>query len=205
MNDKQRAEIGFWDQLIARLGRDGFLAQRKQDFFDNSSHYQGQYMPVGDGLEVGSGLYSQLEWSSGTHVVAVDPLMDEYIKLIEKYGLVQAFVTLVPTFDENLPFPDESFDWAVCWNVIDHTPNPQLLVDEIWRVMKPGSQLYFEVHFDDHLGSPHYGLWREDTIKQHFSSEKWSQTFINKFRNPDYPQEKYYAIFEKKGDDVKND
>ena len=131
-----------------------------------------------------------------------DPLMDEYIKLIEKYGLVQAFVTLVPTFDENLPFPDESFDWAVCWNVIDHTPDSQLLVDEIWRVMKPGSKLYFEVHFDDQLGSPHYGLWRENTIQEHFSSQKWNQTFVNKFRNPDFPQEKYYSIFEKKGTHV---
>lgn len=58
--------------------------------------------------------------------------------LAEKLGLVGE-AKGVKVFDskgENLPFGKESFDIVVCRNAIDHTENPQKVVEEIRRVLK---------------------------------------------------------------------
>jgi SAM-dependent methyltransferase len=42
-----------------------------------------------------------------------------------------------------LPFPDETFDAAVCTQVLEHTPEPKRVLKEICRVLKPGGTLLF--------------------------------------------------------------
>lgn len=39
---------------------------------------------------------------------------------------------------ERLPFPDDSFDAAVSFGVLHHTPDTAAAVREIWRVLRPG-------------------------------------------------------------------
>jgi SAM-dependent methyltransferase len=41
---------------------------------------------------------------------------------------------------EHLSFADESFDWVYSHGVLHHTPNTQLAVDQVWRVLKPGGK-----------------------------------------------------------------
>lgn len=41
----------------------------------------------------------------------------------------------------NLPFPDASFNHAVCWGVLMHIPNINGALDELSRVLKPGGTL----------------------------------------------------------------
>jgi ubiquinone/menaquinone biosynthesis C-methylase UbiE len=41
---------------------------------------------------------------------------------------------------EQLPFPDESFDYVLAWGCQMHTPNTQKAIDEIYRVLKPGGK-----------------------------------------------------------------
>ena len=38
----------------------------------------------------------------------------------------------------NLPFAEEEFDAVLCSHVIEHIPNPELAIDEIVRILKPG-------------------------------------------------------------------
>jgi len=40
-----------------------------------------------------------------------------------------------------LPFPDESFAAAVCSEVLEHVPDPQIALAEIWRTLKKGGKL----------------------------------------------------------------
>ena len=47
---------------------------------------------------------------------------------------------------EDLPFPDESFDLIYAHGVVQYTPNPQRLVDECRRVLKPGGDAIFQVY-----------------------------------------------------------
>jgi len=41
---------------------------------------------------------------------------------------------------EQLSFPDGSFDWVFSHGVLHHTPKPQIAVNEVYRVLKPGGR-----------------------------------------------------------------
>src|SRR5919112_2064790 len=40
-----------------------------------------------------------------------------------------------------LSFPDESFDYALCWGVLMHVPDAERAVAELARVLRPGGML----------------------------------------------------------------
>jgi SAM-dependent methyltransferase len=47
----------------------------------------------------------------------------------------------------HLPFPDATFALALSQAVLEHVPDPQAHVDELWRVLEPGGYLWVEVAF----------------------------------------------------------
>ncbi len=191
MNPKQQVEVGFWSNLYKQLGHDGFMKQRETDYYDNIKPYGDLINLKGVGLEVGTGCYSQLEWCDGI-VVSIDPLQEEFKRICQPYN---DKVKTQTADGEGLHFKDSYFDWVVCFNVHDHTPNPQLMADEFFRVLKPKGKLYYEVHFDDALSPAHYALWREEIVNEYFKNRK--QTFKTILRNDPGNQYKFYAIYEK--------
>lgn len=46
-----------------------------------------------------------------------------------------------------LPFPEDTADAMLCVAMLEHVPNPQKVVDEMLRVLKPGGQAYVFVPF----------------------------------------------------------
>ncbi|TSC80451.1 MAG: type 11 methyltransferase [Candidatus Peregrinibacteria bacterium Gr01-1014_25] len=46
-----------------------------------------------------------------------------------------------------LPFPDNTFDGALCECLLEHVTRPELVVREILRVLKPGGRVYITVPF----------------------------------------------------------
>ncbi len=53
----------------------------------------------------------------------------------------------VVALGEAIPFLDNCFDLVICEAVLEHVPNPADIVSEIWRVLKPGGQVYVEIPF----------------------------------------------------------
>jgi SAM-dependent methyltransferase len=47
---------------------------------------------------------------------------------------------------EHLPFPDSAFDLVYAHGVVQYTANPQQLVNECRRVLKPGGEAVFQVY-----------------------------------------------------------
>lgn len=41
----------------------------------------------------------------------------------------------------NLSFPDAHFDTIICVDVLEHVAHPAMVLQELWRVLKPGGQL----------------------------------------------------------------
>ena len=182
---KSNIELGFWQGLY----NEGKLKEvREKDYYDNFQYFPSWKKQKGKGLEVGSGLLSMLEFS-GKDVISIDPLMDEYDKIYKHDG-----ITRMNMDGENLDFEDETFDYAININVIDHTPDPDKMLSEIRRVLKPGGKLYFEVHFDKFLGGPHYMLWDREQVTKHF---KDFQLIINCLVENGENQSKYYAEYTK--------
>lgn len=50
-------------------------------------------------------------------------------------------VTMLPGDLQSIDARDASFDKVVCVSVLEHTDQPDAIVDELWRVLKPGGRL----------------------------------------------------------------
>ncbi len=54
-------------------------------------------------------------------------------------------IKLIDSKDGKIPYPDEYFDNATCLDVLEHMRDPRDCLLEIWRVLKPQSQLIVTV------------------------------------------------------------
>ena len=112
-------------------------------------------------LEVGSGGCG-LSFNFGGDVIGIDPLADDLRQLFPWQR--DSKVPTIAAGGEHLPFADASFDIVLSDNVIDHAEDPQRIVDEMVRVLKPGGLLYLTVHVHHpiyHAASRAYGAWRK--------------------------------------------
>jgi len=191
LDSKQIAEVGFWKGLYAQIPdyrtfrhEDG---RAKMKIFTDLPNREGQ------GLDVGCGLISIFERFSNT-VVAIDPLVAEYRKIADMPDTER--VKYLCASGENIPFEDNHFDYVCCVNVIDHTPHPKKMAEEIARVLKPGGLLFFEVNFDDNLAPPHYFLWDQDIVAEHFKDILTLKSKHTERNNVDF-QYLFHAIYEK--------
>lgn len=193
MNPQQQNELAFWRAEVQRLGLSEFLKVREQDLH-RYWFAERLLSETGRGIDYGCGLVSVFEFAQ-LDVVAVDPLMSEYWKILKPHIPLPGVSGKVWYFDERWPKPDaESCDWAYCCNVIDHTPDPQTIIDDLLRLLKPGGRLYFEVHFDDVLGAAyHHMLWRLPTVRKYLAPFTLIEERV--VRDPVHPQSHYEAVY----------
>ena len=83
-------------------------------------------------LGAGGGHYSNAMRESGADVVTVD-LSEEDVRKAAGRG-----VPALVADGTGLPFPGRAFDGVFCSNMLEHTPVPMRIFDEIERVLRPG-------------------------------------------------------------------
>lgn len=97
--------------------------------------YQGKKV-----LEIGCGLGCMLmNWAkNGANCTGVDlnPTSIEQTKRRFELHDLKADIRLEDA--NNLPFEDNSFDYVWSWGVLHHSPNLELSIKELFRVLKPG-------------------------------------------------------------------
>jgi ubiquinone/menaquinone biosynthesis C-methylase UbiE len=146
---------GFWDANPCQsdLSRE----QDRRRYFEDIARkrYQGRewHVPIvarfncfrgKDVLEIGCGIATDgLEFArNGANYVGVD-LTPHSIELARErfslFGIPGKFE--VGNAEESLPFRDNSFDHAYSFGVIHHSPVPERIVHEIYRVLRPGGTL----------------------------------------------------------------
>jgi glycosyltransferase involved in cell wall biosynthesis/ubiquinone/menaquinone biosynthesis C-methylase UbiE len=94
-------------------------------------------------LEIGGGMGTDLAQFAkhGARVTDVD-LSSGHLQLAqENFELRGLQGRFVHQDAETLPFPDNSFDLVYSNGVLHHTPNTPLVVDEIFRVLRPGGRV----------------------------------------------------------------
>ena len=149
----------YWTQHIHDLeitrhpvGSRGFFDDLDQYHFEKLHHllrlvafdgYRGRSV-----LEVGCGAGTDLTRfaKGGAEVTGVD-LAPTAIDLARANFQQQGLQGRLEVADgEHLPFPDNSFDFVYAHGVVQYTANPQQLVDECRRVLKPGGDAVFQVY-----------------------------------------------------------
>ena len=90
-------------------------------------------------LEVGVGAGTDhLQWArAGAECYGVD-LTDAAIRMTESHLRIHNLSSHLARMDaEVLPFNNDSFDLVYSWGVIHHSENPEKIIDEIRRVLRP--------------------------------------------------------------------
>lgn len=70
-------------------------------------------------------------------------------------GVVDAFADA-----KEIPFVDGTFDCCLCTEVLEHVPDPRIVLNEIRRVLKPGGKVLITVPFVGELHQVPYDYWR---------------------------------------------
>ena len=61
---------------------------------------------------------------------------------------------------QSLEFPDASFNAIVCWSVLEHVPEPEKAIAEMYRVLKPGGTIWVQVPFLYPYHADPHDYWR---------------------------------------------
>ncbi len=74
----------------------------------------------------------------------------------------------------NLPFDNGSFDFIMCQEVLEHLENPQLAINEMYRVLKFGGEVILTTRFIFPLHADPYDFYRftDDGLKKLFEQFK---------------------------------
>lgn len=116
---------------------------------------RGKILEVGSGTGVNFPLYG-----SGVEVWAVEPSSDmlRYAKskLAETSASIRLFPMTIEDFEMNENIPESGFDAVVCTLVLCTIPNPEAVIRQLYRWLKPGGQLVTLEHIQTPTG------WRKN-------------------------------------------
>ena len=93
-------------------------------------------------LEIGCGLGSMLmNWArNGALCTGVDLNPTSIAQTKKRFELHDLKADIRLEDANHLPFEDNSFDYVWSWGVLHHSPNLELSIKELFRVLKPGGE-----------------------------------------------------------------
>lgn len=79
-----------------------------------------------------------------------------------------------------MPFEDESFDCAFGTEVLEHCPDPEIVLKEVYRILKPGGVFFFTVPFLWNLHEVPHDEYRYTpfSLERHFRNAGFSDIEI---------------------------
>ena len=88
---------------------------------------------------------------------------------------------------QNLPFPNESFDLFLCYEVLDYIPDDKRALAELWRVLKPGGCGILRVGFNEAL--PATIEYAKPDADDSYHIRRYGRDLPDRFRNPGFDVE----------------
>ena len=102
---------------------------------------------VGNTLEIGAGTGANIPFFKNvTSLSLVEPDKHMRSKLINKFSSYMNSITLIDNVGEHLEVDNNSFDCVCTTLTLCMVKNPQQVIAEIYRVLKPGGTFYFYEH-----------------------------------------------------------
>lgn len=135
-------------------------------------------------VDVGCGPIGIVSVIEAKKKIGIDPLIDEYNKI---YKDRQTDVEYINSKAEDIPLPDSYADIVFCVNTLNHVQDPEKVLGQIARILKPTGTLYFDVHINPrNIGHPHVFTKKHThaLLKKHFKIKKTME--VNKTRSIAY-------------------
>lgn len=140
------SNVSNWKIASSPIGSETFFRETERYRFEKLSYlaqrvdfngYSGMSL-----LDVGCGLGNDLSRfaSGGANCVGID-ISPTAIKLAKQnFAHRNLSAEFLQMDGEDMSFEDNSFDVIYCHTVLHFTPNPETMIKEIHRVLKPGGQ-----------------------------------------------------------------
>lgn len=99
---------------------------------------------------------------------------------------------------EEIPLAGDSMDLVICCNVIDHTSDPDAILREIHRVLKPNGRFFFDVHTFSMLGLAKWHSWtkhvhRDEVLVKAHPYRMFESHIAQKMRTSGFALQKIYG------------
>ena len=140
---------------LTKLARDYLNLNRARELFRRFANLlpreHGKLLEIGSGF--GSLIAYSLKWE-GIEAYGIEPdqkRVEICRDLLEEFNLPTDRISR--SVGEAIPLPSNSVDLICSFTVFEHVQNPQRVLEESVRVLKPGGHLYFSF--------PNYGSWWE--------------------------------------------
>jgi len=141
-------------------------------FATNDIHLDGKRV-----LDLGSGIggYSKIFSAAGADVISVDLMADRIAPLEQSGARISASAV-------NLPLADETIDMVFCASLIEHVEQPEGVIAEITRVLKPRGYCY--------LSFPPFYSWRggHEYAPYHYLGERLALRIVGTHANKYHPE-----------------
>ena len=118
---------------------DLFLKPQKRKLFQEINK-----LPFGHVLEIGVGNGKHLHLYKTHKVTGIDTSL-QMLEVARKQN--NNNIELLQMNGESLSFPDQAFDYVILSHVIAVVDNPEKLLEETYRVLKPGGKIFILNHF----------------------------------------------------------
>ena len=105
-------------------------------------HYLNETLDTANGLDIGCGngvIAREISLVSKS-MVGLDP--EPWDQWNNHKGQSESLFFIVQSA-ESLPFATDTFDFIICNQVYEHVNDPEKMMSEIYRVLKPGGYCYF--------------------------------------------------------------
>jgi len=102
-----------------------------------------QYPKDGAVLDIGCGPICISRLLPLQHKTYLDPLIDNFRRMFP--GELPEKAEYLSSTAESIDKPDHSYDLIICLNMISHSLNPELIMHEIERLLKPGGSLILSI------------------------------------------------------------
>lgn len=168
------AEIAYWDKelslkgdyasnILARLTPEKMIDEYPTLF----EKYRGKISRTGAKvLDVGSGPLSLLAYGYYQKLYeldCVDPLADKYLELLAKYDYrIDYRLIQCPGETLSTVFAENAYDIVWMHNALDHSQDPEIVVKELAKVLRPGGYLCIAGWANEGTAEGFLGLHQND-------------------------------------------
>lgn len=208
-NNGFKNEIDFWDTELSLKGQysksiSDRLSKTKSkqawpkilvNYLKNFKKYKPKV------LDLGSGPVSQLSYgafSKQINLECVDPLGNEYIKLLHKYKHKLCY-PLKCCSGESLKkiYNENTFDIVWMHNAIDHSQNPQKVIDSVSKILKIGGYFILQMWSYEGKAESYVGLHQHDFFVDKFQNLYLITKHGNQFSKAKLIKNKNLVVIEK--------
>ena len=100
-------------------------------------------------IDLGAGSKSRAQWFSGSNIISIEPLADQY-KSIHHYDLHKVGKVYSEPAEKYLEELEDSADGIICINVLDHCYNAKIIMENCYKYLKSNGEFCLSV--DLHKG-----------------------------------------------------